>query len=29
MPEDNVLEVDDLKVYFYTDEGEVRAVIGT
>lgn len=25
---DNVLEVDDLKVYFYTHEGEVRAVDG-
>ena len=25
---DNVLEVDDLRVYFYTEEGEVRAVDG-
>ena len=25
---DNVLEIDDLRVYFYTEEGEVRAVDG-
>ena len=25
---DNVLEIEDLRVYFYTEEGEVRAVDG-
>ncbi len=25
---DNVLEIEDLRVYFYTEEGQVRAVDG-